>query len=79
MPQIVMPDEAGAAAGAAQLAAQGVGVEIRHADPASTRLAVTPNASLQSLYDERYLIYRATYERTRPLIAALDGETDHLS
>jgi xylulokinase len=74
--QQVVASHHGAAAGAAVLALLATGAAI---GPAAWELApesivrlITPTATLTSLYEQRYRLFRETYERTRPVIDGLD-------
>jgi xylulokinase len=74
--QQVVTDHHGAAAGAAVLALVATGAAV---GPTAWKLApesivrrVTPSVTLGPLYEQRYRLFRETYERTRPLIDGLD-------
>jgi xylulokinase len=81
VPQQVVGPRGGAAVGAALLTALGSGAELTglwvDSDSVHPTLHPTlqPTSSLKPLYDERFRVFRAAYERTRPLISALAGAT----
>lgn len=71
--QVLPRQTLGASLGDAMLAAIATGAaqieDVVHWNP--TAGTVTPEARLRSLYDRQYAIYRAIYDRTRDLMAAL--------